>query len=114
MDTAYATELLKGLADGINPLTGERLSMEDSCNQPDIIRALHMAVAVMEKKAVKEKVLPENAGKSWAAEDDKDLGEMFDRGCSRKELCEHFKRTSGAIAARLVRIGKIKDRDDWL
>ena len=113
MDILYATELLKGLADGVNPLTGEQLDSQDSCNQPDIIRALHTAVSVMEKKAERAKQLPENAGKPWSVEDEGVLNEMFDRGCSSKEICGYFKRTKGAIASRLARMGKIADRDSW-
>ena len=45
MDITYAKELLEMLADGVNPITGEVLPESDSCNQPDIIRALHLAVA---------------------------------------------------------------------
>lgn len=111
MDILYATELLKGLADGVNPITGEQLAPEDSCNQPDIIRALHTAVAVLEKKAEKGKQTPENAGKPWSPEDEGILNEMFDKGCSSKEICDYFKRTKGAIAARLVHMGKIQERD---
>ena len=113
MDIIYATELLRGLADGINPLTGEQLDPMDSCNQPDIIRALHTAVAILEKKAENTKKLPENAGKPWTAEDEAILAKMFDDKCSSKEICDYFKRTKGAISSRLARMGKIQDRDSW-
>ena len=49
MDIAYAKKLLETLADGVNPVTGEVLSDEDSCNQPDVIRALHLAATCLEK-----------------------------------------------------------------
>lgn len=41
MNIEYAREILVALADGVNPATGELLSAEDVCNQPDVIRALH-------------------------------------------------------------------------
>ena len=44
MDIKRAIELLKGLADGVNPLTGEVLSPQDSCNQVEIVRALHCVI----------------------------------------------------------------------
>ena len=56
--------------------------------------------------------LPENSGKPWSHEMDKILCEMYDQGASKKELCDYFKRTSGAIAARLVRLGKIEERSE--
>lgn len=109
MDKAYATQILETLADGINPTTGELLSPDDSCNQPDVIRALHEAAAAL-KKAKDKKPLPENAGKPWTAEDEEELKRMFEAGCSKKDICAYFKRTEGSIAARLVRLGLIQDR----
>ena len=41
MDICHAKELLTVLADGINPLTGEVLPSSDSCNQVEVVRALH-------------------------------------------------------------------------
>ncbi len=116
MDIAYAKKLLETLADGVNPVTGEVLSDEDSCNQPDVIRALHLAATCLEKaeKAEKRaKSLPENAGKPWNAEDDNKLTRMFEQGRSSREICNEFRRTEGSIAARLVRLGKIQSRDEF-
>ena len=55
MDIAHAKELLEMLADGVDPKTGEVLSGGDSCNQPDVIRALHLAVTILEKAEKAEK-----------------------------------------------------------
>ena len=116
MDITYAKELLEMLADGVDPKTGEVLSGNDSCNQPDVIRALHLAVTILEKaeKAEKrERNLPENAGKPWTQEADDKLIEMFNQGFPNRDICNEFKRTEGAIASRLVRLGKIRERDDF-
>lgn len=53
MDMLRAKEILEGLANGINPLTGELLAPEDSCNQPDVIRALHTILSALAKKRKK-------------------------------------------------------------
>jgi hypothetical protein len=113
MDTTYAKELLELLAGGVNPITGEVLPDNDSCNQPDIIRALHVALKQLEKADNKEKRLPMNAGKPWTEEDEETLSRMFDNGCSKKDICAYFKRTEGAIAARLVQLEKIQNRDEF-
>ena len=113
MDTTYAKELLEILADGVNPITGEVLPNSDSCNQPDIIRALHLAVAQLEKEIRKVNRLPANAGKPWTSEDEETLCRMFNNGCSKKDICSFFKRTESAIAARLVHLGKIQNRDEF-
>ena len=112
MDARYACELLESLADGVNPITGEILSDDDSCNQPDIIRALHKAVAVLKEKNTAKR-LPANAGKPWLPEDEEKLKLMFENGCSKKDICAYFKRTEGAIAARLFQLKLIDNRDQF-
>ena len=114
MDIERAKELLSALADGVDPLTGEVLDRDNVCNKPEIIRALHTVLYELDeavKKAPKKR--HENAGKPWTEEDEDRLCEMFDSGASRRELCEYFKRTEGAIAARLVRLGKISERKEF-
>ena len=54
MDIQRAKELLKMLADGVNPLTGEVLDYNDSCNQGEIVRALNTAVTELEKLIAKK------------------------------------------------------------
>lgn len=61
----------------------------------------------------KNKTLPENNGKPWTNEDEDGLCKMFDSGTTRKELCKSFKRTPGAKASRLVRIGKLRNADQF-
>ena len=114
MDIERAKELLTTLSDGVNPLTGELLSEDDSCNQVEIVRALNTVLRFIESQPKKAtKALPENAGKPWTIEDEAVLSRMFEAGCSRKEICSHFKRSPGAIAARLVKMGKISERDEF-
>lgn len=57
MDIQKAKELLKMLADGVNPLTGEILPDEDSCNQVEIVRALNTAVTELDKLTEKNRGL---------------------------------------------------------
>ncbi len=40
MNIENAKKIIKDLADGIDPVTGKNLPTYDSCNQPDVIRAL--------------------------------------------------------------------------
>lgn len=108
MDTSKARELLSILADGIDPFTGEILPEDHVCNEPDMIRALHLAVQQLGNvKTSVTRSRPENAGKPWSEEDDRILCEMFERGYKRKEMKEYFKRTGGLIIARLEHLGKI-------
>ncbi len=111
MDALYAKQILNSLADGINPITGEVLPKTDSCNEPEVIRALHWAVRELEKTSRKSRW--ENAGLPWIESDEKTLCEMFDRGDSKRDICNFFKRSEGAIAARLVKLGKIQSREEY-
>lgn len=114
MDIERAKELLTMLSDGVNPITGGVLPKDDICNQVEIVRALNTVLRFLEsqpKIAVKKS--PENAGKPWTNEDEEVLGRMFDAGYTRKEIYNHFKRSPGAIAARLVKMGKINARDEF-
>ncbi len=61
MDIARAKELLSGLADGIDPLTGKLLPGDSVCNQAEIVRALHTVLSALPSVAKKEKLPPLNA-----------------------------------------------------
>ncbi len=111
MELTRAKEIVSILADGIDPLTGELLPDDHVCNKSDVVRALHTILHIEAKK--ERKTGPENAGKPWLAEDDEVLCQMFENGTSKKDICNHFKRTEGSIASRLVRIGKINNRDEF-
>ncbi len=65
------------------------------------------ALEVQQKRELKQKDLPENAGKPWSDEDDKQLIAQFDDGAKFGDLARNFKRTAGAIEARLINLGKI-------
>ncbi len=49
MQKAIALPIIKALADGIDPFTGEILPNENLYQQPQIIRALCVAVRVLEE-----------------------------------------------------------------
>lgn len=107
MDIERAKEIMGYLADGIDPFTGALLDKDSICNQADVVRAFHTIQTELDKR--ERNSLPENSGKPWTDELDKELAEMFDAGMSEKELSEHFKRTRGSINSRLKRLGKIDD-----
>ena len=111
MDLQRARKILETLADGVDPMTGEVLPEEHVCNRGDVVRAFHYILQKLSDQP--EKKPPENAGKPWATEDDAMLCRMYDTGSSKKELCAYFKRSTGGIAARLVRLGKITARDEF-
>ena len=110
MDIERAKELLTTLADGINPVTREILPDSDSCNQVEVVRALNTVLRTLDKQPKQiNRTAPENAGKPWTKEDENTLCQMFDDGCTRTEIAVHFKRSTGSITSRLVKLGKITE-----
>lgn len=110
-----AKKIIDALANGIDPATGEILPAQSTFNNPQVIRALFAAAKVLEgaaKRAKRDSPLPGNAGRSWSEAEDKELLTNFDAGVLVKELAVKHGRTQGAIASRLVHLGKIKDRSD--
>lgn len=111
MNLERAKELLTALADGVNPLSGELLADEDSCNQLEIVRALNIVLRTLDTQPGKPTT--EKAGTPWSRSDEDLLCELFDAGCAKKEICDRLGRSSVAIAARLVKLGKIRERDEF-
>ena len=58
MDIQRAKALLAGLADGIDPLTGEVLPDDHGCDECEYVRALNCAVEALSHR--RKKPLPEN------------------------------------------------------
>ena len=113
MEIQRAKELLYILADGINPLTGEVLPGSDSCNQADIVRALHAVLMALDKQPQKKQQnQPENAGKTWSSDEDAQMLYEYRHGTKTSELAKIHKRTKGSIVARLVKLGEINERNE--
>lgn len=103
MDIRIAREIVSALAEGIDPLTGEVLPSDHVCNQAEVVRALYALLKAAEP--IKERTLPDNAGKPWTPEADRELKELFENGESVSALSRHFGRTKNAIEARLEKLG---------
>ena len=106
MEIGRAKELLTILADGINPITGELLPDEDSCNQVEIVRALHSVIMELDNKnKTPIKKYRENSGKPWTEEEEKQLLEEYRVGLKVKEIAKAHERSNGAITSRLEKLG---------
>jgi hypothetical protein len=109
MDKSEGIKILKQLADGIDPFTGEVFPEDSPYQHPQTVRALFYAVMALEGMNDKQPNLdngPANAGKSWEPDEDKQLIASFDSGMSIKDLALKHQRTRGAIQSRLIRLGK--------
>jgi len=109
MENTEALKIIRSLAEGIDPRTGEVFPEDSPYQHPGIVRALFIAVKSMEElqeKQKRQKALPENAGKPWTTAEDNELAEAFDKGTPITELAQRCKRTEWAIQSRLEKLGK--------
>ena len=111
MEHDTALGILKALADGIDPSTGERFAPGSPYQNPDTIRALCYAVQALESRtrnrSEPQKNQLENAGRPWSDEEEARLGTAFESGKTVLDLAQEHKRSRIAIEARLVKLGKI-------
>jgi len=116
MDRNQVITVLESLANGIDPASGARIPIE-AFHHGDTVRALFTATTML--KAMNDRRSSQSrtaAGAPWSAEEDTRLCSEFDGGMSIAQIARQHGRSSGAITARLVRLGridpaKVKSRD---
>ena len=110
MDITRAKEIISALAEGVDPTTGEVLPDNSVCNKGEIVRAFYAVLNHLdEKRSMKN--IPANAGKPWAKEDEDLLVNFYRSGTPKREICKALQRTESGVAARLVHLGIIENRD---
>jgi hypothetical protein len=107
MELHEAITTIRALADGLNPATGEALDANEACRQPQSVKALNRALAALVAQQQREKSSPGNAGRSWSRAEDQQICEELRQGKDINEMAKAHNRTVAAIAARLVKLGKI-------
>ena len=111
MQLQSALPIVRALADGVNPLTGEMFDAHCPYSEPRTLRALFSAVELMEREVEREKRrerLPANFGKPWTEAEDQVLTGEFDAGLALHEIARKHARTQSSIRLRLEKLGKIE------
>lgn len=108
MDIDKAIEILEHLSEGVNPVTGEILPENDSCNQADVIRALYTVLNKLNSSKSK-RAGPENAGKPWTDKETEQLKKEFSMGMSINSIAKAHCRSKGAVEVKLCRLGLIEE-----
>lgn len=111
MQLDAALPIVRALADGVNPVTGEAYPEHSPYAEPRTLRALYSAVDLMSKEVEREKRrerLPANFGKPWTEGEDKALTGEFDAGMNMPEMARRHARTQSSIRLRLEKLGKIE------
>ena len=110
MKELEALKIIRALADGIDPHTGEVFPDDSPYQNAQTVRALFTAIDALEtvaKRKEKRKNVPERAGKPWDDDESRLLIKRFDEGAPVSEIAREHKRTTGAIKSQLLKLGKI-------
>ena len=111
MQLQSALPIVRALADGVNPVTGELYSDDCPYAEPRTLRALFSAVELMEREVEREKRrerLPANFGKPWTEAEDHTVTAEFDSGLPIPDMARKHARTQSSIRLRLEKLGKIE------
>jgi hypothetical protein len=107
MEICEALEIVRKLADGVHPDTGQVLPGDCLFQHPQAIRALQYAVDALEAQDQRRRMrnsMPPNAGKPWTDDEDQRLSEELRHGISLQEIATAHSRRVGSIVARIMRI----------
>ena len=110
MEIEEALKIVRALADGVDPHTGQVCPTDAIVRNPQVVIALHRAIGAMEAQAEREKAKqaqPGNAYRWWSKAEDQQVCEELRQGLDFKEIARKHHRTVASIAARLIKLGKI-------
>jgi hypothetical protein len=108
LDTALP--IVRALADGVNPVTGEQYPQDSPYAEPRALRALFSAVDLMQREVDRERRrerLPANFGKPWNEGEDRAIALEFESGVAIAEMARKHSRTQSSIRLRLEKLGKL-------
>lgn len=110
MKQSEALSIVRSLANGVDPASGEGFSGESPYQRADIVRALFAAADALERSerySRRRGDLPSKAGQPWSEDEDRKLLASFDAGRGLQELAATHERTQTGIRARLVKYGRL-------
>lgn len=110
MELSVALPIVRALADGVNPITGETYPDHSPYAEPRSLRALYAAVDLMEKEVQRDKRrerLPANFGKPWTEGEDKLIAERHGQGMPLAEIARAHARTAASCRLRLEKLGLV-------
>lgn len=111
MELKRAIDILKPLADGINPCTGVIMANNPVFQNAETVRALYTALEQLkhqEYRKERQRSAPVNTGNAWTAEECAKLADEYDRGIDIAAIANIHERTLWAIHSRLLKLGRYK------
>ena len=110
MDHSEALSIVRSLANGVDPGSGEAFAAESPYQRVETVRALFVAADALEQAGRAERrrsELPAKTGQPWSENEDRSLLASFDAGRGLAELAAEHQRTQTGIRARLVKYGRL-------
>ena len=89
MNQSEALSVVRSLANGVDPASGEVFPVESLYQRADIVRALFVAAEALERSerfSRRREDLPSKAGQPWTEDEDRKLLASFDAGRGLQEL----------------------------
>jgi hypothetical protein len=108
MDMQDAITIMRALAGGTDPETGEAFASDAICRRPKIVKALNRALGALVKQEERERFKPQNSGRYWSRQEVAKIYEEVQEGMDFHQIAKRHDRTVGSIVARLIKLGKIK------
>lgn len=130
MESSEARDILRSLANGVDPLTGEVFGSDSPLNHPTIIRAIFSVLSRVEelekanekttrvrkpKRTAEDKRLlnvqegrPANHGLGWSEDERLRVSKWFESGALVGDIARRIERTKGSVVGELVKQGKIR------
>jgi len=110
VESAQALAVVRSLANGVDPESGEVFPPESAYQRPLVVRSLYEAAAALERIERFERrrsQMPLKTGEPWSEDEDRKLLAAFDAGRALQEVAAAHERSMGAIRARLLKYGRI-------
>ena len=110
MDHSEALSVVRSLANGVDPETGEVFPPESAYQRPQTVRALYEAATALERIERferRKRELPAKTGEPWSEDEDRKLLSGFDAGRGLPDLAAAHQRTQTGVRARLVKYGRL-------
>jgi hypothetical protein len=110
MNPSEALSVVRSLANGVDPASGEVFAPDSPYQRAETVRALFAAAEALERSerfSRRRGDLPAKAGQPWSEDEDRKLLASFDSGRGLPELAAAHERTQTGVRARLVKYGRL-------
>lgn len=95
MEIREALDIVRKLANGAHPETGEAARSDSMYQHPQAVRALHCAIVALKFQQERERTrrfLPANAGKSWSDQEDAQISQELRHGINFESIAKTHNR----------------------